>query len=118
MESYCTDLTYIYIIISKNLPTIPTPSMRSMLGSGTELVGRFRLFLSVRYYVLPGAVWCGAMHTFSHTPESTIRHKDCHLFLQEAAASGMCHFCSLFKSNLFCQRRRKIDSSGSGTHSK
>ena len=51
----------------KNLSTIPIPSMRFMLGSGTELVGRFRLFSSVRYCVLPGAVWCGAVHTFSHT---------------------------------------------------
>ena len=67
MESYRTDLIYMYTITSKNLPTISTPSMRFMLGSGTELVGRFRLFSSVRYYVLPTAVWCGVMHTFSHT---------------------------------------------------
>ena len=72
MESYRTDPTYMYTIISKNLPTIPTPSMRFMLGSGTELVGRFRLFPSVRYCVLlPGAVWCGAVHTFSHTLPGT-----------------------------------------------
>ena len=42
-----------------------------MLGSGTELVVRFRLFPSVRYCVLAGAVWCGAVHTFSHTQETT-----------------------------------------------
>ena len=67
MEFYRTDPIYMYTIISKNLPTIPIPSMRLMLGSETELVGRFRLFPSVRYCVLPGAVWCGAVHTFSHT---------------------------------------------------
>ena len=67
MEFYRTDPTYMYTIVSKNLPTIPIPSMRLMLGSGTELVGRFRLFSSVRYCVLPSAVWCGAVHTFSHT---------------------------------------------------
>ena len=32
--------------------------MRFMLGSGTELIGRFRLFPSVRYCVLPGVVRC------------------------------------------------------------
>ena len=69
MEFYRTDPTYMYTIISKNLPTVPIPSMRFMLGSGTELVGRFRLLSSVRYCVLPGAVWCGAVHTFSHTPD-------------------------------------------------
>ena len=37
-----------------------------MFGSGTKLVGRIRLFPSVRYSILPGAVWCGAVHTFSH----------------------------------------------------
>ena len=91
MESYRTDATYIHEIISKNLPTIPTSRtkchMRFMLGLGSELVGRFRLFSSgrycillgaelvgrfrlfssVRYCILPGAVWCGAVHTFSHT---------------------------------------------------
>ena len=50
-------------IISKKIPTIPTPSMKFMLGSVKELVGRFRLFPSVQYCVLPGAVWCSA-----HTP--------------------------------------------------
>ena len=53
------------------VPTIPTSSrkchMRFMIGSGMELVGIFRLFPSVRYCILPGAVWCGAVHTFSHT---------------------------------------------------
>ena len=72
MESYHTDATHIHEIISKNLPTIPTSSTKChmifMLGSGTELVGRFRLFSSVRYCILPGAVWCGAVHTFSHPP--------------------------------------------------
>ena len=29
----------------------------------TKLVGRIRLFPSVRYCILPGAVWCGAVHT-------------------------------------------------------
>ena len=58
MESYRTIPTYMYTIISKNQPTIPTPSMRFMLGLGTDLVGRFQLFPSVRYYVLPGAVRC------------------------------------------------------------
>ena len=46
-----------------------------MLGSGTELVGIFRLFSSVRYFVLPGAVWCGAVHTFSHTLLPMIHEK-------------------------------------------
>ena len=59
--------TYMHTIISKNLPTISTPSMRFMLGAGTEIVGRFRLFPSVRDCVLPGAIWFSAMHTFSHT---------------------------------------------------
>ena len=36
---------------------------RFMLRSGTNLV----IFLSVQYSILPGAVWCGAMHTCSHT---------------------------------------------------
>ena len=38
-----------------------------MFGSGTKLLGRIRLFPSVRYCNLPSAVWCGAVHTFSHT---------------------------------------------------
>ena len=85
MESYRTDPTYMYKIISKNLPTIPTPSMRFMLGSGTELVGRFRLFSSVRYCVLPGAVWCGAVHTFSHTQilnKNNPKYCFCHYFIK------------------------------------
>ena len=45
-----------------------------MLGSGLELVGIFRLFPSVRYCILPGVVWCGAVHTFSHT--LTLRRSD------------------------------------------
>ena len=67
MEFYRTDPTYMYTTISKNLPTIHIPRLKFMLGSGTELAGRFWLFSSVRYCVLPGAVWCGAVHTFSHT---------------------------------------------------
>ena len=63
----CTQLSLkIYLV-----PTIPTSStkchMRFMIGSGMELVGIFRLFSSVRYCILPGAVWCGVVHTFSHT---------------------------------------------------
>ena len=38
-----------------------------MPGSGTKLFGRIRLFPSVQYCILPGAVWYGAAHTFSHT---------------------------------------------------
>ena len=38
-----------------------------MLSSGTKFDGSIRLFPSVRYCILPGAVWCGAVHTFSHT---------------------------------------------------
>ena len=37
-----------------------------MLRSGTKSVGKLRLF-SVRYSILPVAVWCGAAHTCSHT---------------------------------------------------
>ena len=69
MEFYRTDPIYMYTTISKNLITIPIPRSKFMLGSGTDLPGRFRLFPSVRYCVLPGAVWCGAVHTFSHTRE-------------------------------------------------
>ena len=75
MESYHTDATHIHEIISKNIPTIPTSSTKChmifMLGSGTELIGRFRLFPSVRYCILPGVVWCSAVHTFSHTRYQT-----------------------------------------------
>ena len=48
--------------------------------------------------------------------ETTIRHKDCQLFFQEANVAGMCYMCSIFKSNFFRHRRRKSDSSGTGTH--
>ena len=41
--------------------------IRFMLGSGTKFDGSIRLFPSVRYCILPGAVWCDAVHTFSHT---------------------------------------------------
>ena len=41
-----------------------------MLGSGTKFDGSIRLFPSVRYCILPGAVWCGAVHTFSHTRDT------------------------------------------------
>ena len=34
-----------------------------MLRSGTNSA----FFPSVRYSILPGGVWCSAMHTFSHT---------------------------------------------------
>ena len=40
------------------------------LGRGR--VGRIRLFSSVRYCILPGAVWCGAVHTFSHTHKNHV----------------------------------------------
>ena len=48
-------------------PTIPTSSTNYHMKLETELVGRIRLFSSVRYCILPNAVWCGAVHTFSHT---------------------------------------------------
>ena len=56
--------------------TLPTSNtkchIRFMLGSGTKIVGRFRLFSSVRYCILPSAVRCGAVHTFSHTLLGTL----------------------------------------------
>ena len=73
MEFYRTDPIYMYTTISKNLPTIPIPRSKFMLGSETELAGRFWLFSSVRYCVLPGAVCCGAVHTFSHTQPQVLR---------------------------------------------
>ena len=97
MELYRTDPTDIYTVISKNLPTIPIPSMRLMLGSGTELVGRFRLFSSVRYCVLPGAVWCGAVHTFSHTLKlGTIPFRKCNAVVKQQHRMRLekCYFCS------------------------
>ena len=54
-----------------------------MLGSGTKLIGRIRLFSSVRYCILPGAVWCGVVHTFSHTRFKTadiVKFKQISLF--------------------------------------
>ena len=50
--------------------------------------------------------------------ETTIRHKDCQLFLEDDSAGVLCHSCSMFKSNLFRQRRRKSDSCGPGSSSK
>ena len=50
-----------------NPPQTLKDHTRFMLGSGTKLVGRIRLFPPVWYCILPGAVWCGAVHTFSHT---------------------------------------------------
>ena len=39
---------------------------RFMLRSGTNSFFFSVLFSSVRYSILPGAVWCGALHTCSH----------------------------------------------------
>ena len=57
MEFYRTDPTYMYTIISKNLPTKPIPSMKSMLRSGTELAdfGYFRQCCTEFYLVRCGA---------------------------------------------------------------
>ena len=41
--------------------------------------------------------------------ETTIRHRDCKLFLHEQT-SGLCHVCTHFRSNLFKRRRRKSES--------
>ena len=59
-------------IISPNHPTIPTSSVKYCIKLGMELVGRSRLFRSVRYCILPSAVWCSAVHTFSHTPSPAL----------------------------------------------
>ena len=59
-----TNSTYFII----GIPILNTKyHIRFMLGSGTKFDGSIRLFPSVRYCILPGAVWCGAVHTFSHT---------------------------------------------------
>ena len=42
---------------------------------GMKTVGRIRLFPSVRYCILPSAVWCGAVHTFSHTRPGGTTHE-------------------------------------------
>ena len=53
-------------------PTISTSSTNYHMKLETELVGRIRLFPLVRYCILSGAVWCGAVHTFSHTRFSPV----------------------------------------------
>ena len=67
LSTYATfSLNSIYFIIG--IPILNTKHhKRFMLGSGTKFDWSIRLFSSVRYCILPGAVWCGAVHTFSHT---------------------------------------------------
>ena len=36
-----------------------------------NMFGSVRQFALVRYCILPSAVWCGAVHTFSHTNKTT-----------------------------------------------
>ena len=86
-----------------------------MLGSGTKFDGSIRLFPSVRYCILPGAVWCGAVHTFSHTLFSPLvgtppSHKDPNAgecYSEQAANTGLvlAHISSGFSyimSNFLC----------------
>ena len=41
--------------------------MQQTPATNGNMLGNVQKFLSVRYCILPSAVWCGAVHTFSHT---------------------------------------------------
>ena len=45
-----------------------TGGMQRTPTTNGNMLGSVRYFPWVRYYILPSAVWCGAVHTFSHTP--------------------------------------------------
>ena len=44
-----------------------TGGMQQTLSINGNMLGSVRYFSWVRYCILPSAVWCGAVHTFSHT---------------------------------------------------
>lgn len=86
-------------ILSKILDLLDTTKLCKGSTGFSDLFSKTRVFESSGNLV--------AYAESGYGTESTIRHKDCHLFLQDAAASGMCHFCSLFKSNLFPSKKKK-----------
>ena len=79
LKSYLTDPTYIYATILPTLRIQPTSTTKILheicVAVGNEFVFFFFFvfFSSVRYSILPSAVWCGAATRFIDRLAATLR---------------------------------------------